>query len=119
MLCYCGPAYGNYCGQYRTNGKDVNQSKLLPTDIGPSKLHPENPSPIDGTDGCCITHDQCHAFCDGFYKCQNSQHGHCNCKCDKAGGSCILSQEAESVGQAAANQGFGLPLAALGRACPN
>jgi RHS repeat-associated protein len=112
-----GPAYGNYCGQYRTNGKNMDQSSLLPAGIGPSKSDPSIPGPIDGTDGCCMTHDQCHAFCDGFYKCMASPHGYCNCTCDRVGGGCIGSATPTTGGQAVANLVFGRGLSYLGRSC--
>ncbi len=51
--------YGNYCGAFRTNGKDMSQFPLGPSQIG----GPNNPPAVDGVDACCLTHDQDRARC--------------------------------------------------------
>jgi hypothetical protein len=78
QYCEHVPDYGNYCGQYRANGKDMDQSGLLPKQIGGAG----NPKAIDGTDGCCLQHDQCRAGCDSAKQCDAGARGLCHCFCD-------------------------------------
>jgi RHS repeat-associated protein len=89
------PAYGNYCGQFRTNGTDIDQSDLSPSQIGTVPV-------INGTDGCCLTHDQCRSSCDfknGTCRPHSETQPQCHCRCDRAIVACVNSQKPQDIGQ--------------------
>jgi RHS repeat-associated protein len=86
----------NYCGQYRTNGTDMDQSGLSWGQIGTAP-------PLNGTDACCLGHDRCHASCDfkgsscPLYPGTQPQ---CHCRCDRVLLACVRSQRPKDLDQA-------------------
>ncbi len=84
------PAYGNYCGQFRTNGTDIEQSDLSPSQIG--TVHGQCRSSCDFKNGTCRPHSETQP--------------QCHCRCDRAIVACVNSQKTQDIEQMTVSWGI-------------